>query len=91
MEGYLIHQVEPVYPPLARAARVQGTVELHALITTQGTIEKLQVLRGHPLLVKAAVDAVDEWRYRPYVLNGEPVEVETDVTVKFSLSGGWQQ
>ena len=91
MEGYLIHQVEPVYPPLARAARVQGTVELHALITTQGTIEKLQVLRGHPLLVKATVDAVDEWRYRPYVLNGEPVEVETDVTVKFSLSGGWQQ
>jgi protein TonB len=61
------------------------------VITRQGTIEKLQVLRGHPLLVKAAVDAVDEWRYRPYVLNGEPVEVETDVTVKFSLSGGWQQ
>lgn len=91
MEGYLIHQVEPVYPPLARAARVEGTVELRAVITRQGTIEKLQVLGGNPLLVKAAVDAVEQWRYRPYVLNGEPVEVETDVTVKFSLRGGWPQ
>jgi protein TonB len=89
MEGYLIHQVEPVYPRLARAAGVEGTVELRAVITRQGTIEKLQVLRGPPLLVKAAVDAVAEWRYRPYVLNGEPVEVDTDVTVKFSLSRGW--
>ncbi len=89
MEGYLIHQVEPVYPRLARAAGVEGTVELRAVITRQGTIEKLQVLRGPPLLVKAAVDAVAEWRYRPYLLNGEPVEVDTDVTVKFSLSRGW--
>jgi len=86
MEGYLIRQVEPVYPPLARAARIQGTVELEALISRQGTIEKLQVLKGHPMLVKAAVDAVSEWRYRPYLLNGEPVEVETHVTVNFSLS-----
>ena len=88
MEGYLVHRVEPVYPPLARAARVQGVVELQAVISKQGTIEKLQVLSGHPMLVKAAVDAVQQWRYRPYILNGEPVEVETHITVNFSLSGG---
>ena len=88
MEGFLVHKVEPVYPPLARAARVQGTVELQAIISKQGTIERLQVLRGHPLLVKAAVDAVQQWRYRPYLLNGEAVEVETHVTVNFSLLGG---
>jgi protein TonB len=88
MEGYLVHKIEPLYPPLARAARVQGSVELQAVISKQGTIEKLQVLRGHPLLVKAAVEAVQQWRYRPYILNGEPVEVETHVTVNFSLSGG---
>jgi periplasmic protein TonB len=88
MEGYLVHKVEPVYPPLARSARVQGTVELQAIISKQGTIEKVQVLRGHPMLVKAALDAVQQWRYRPYILNGEPVEVETHVTVNFSLAGG---
>jgi protein TonB len=87
MEGYLIHKVEPVYPPLARAARIQGAVELQAVIGKDGHIERLQVLRGHPMLVKAAVDAVQQWRYRPYILNGEPVEVETHVTVNFSLLG----
>jgi protein TonB len=88
MEGYLIHKVEPVYPVLARAARIQGAVELQAVISKDGHIERLLVLRGHPMLVKAAVEAVQQWRYRPYVLNGEPVEVETHVTVNFSLMGG---
>ena len=88
MEGYLIHKVEPVYPQLARAARIQGAVELQAVISKDGRIERLQVLRGHPMLVKAAVEAVQQWRYRPYILNGEPVEVETHVTVNFSLLGG---
>lgn len=87
MEGYLVHKVEPVYPPLARAARIQGVVELQAVISRVGRIENLQVLRGHPMLVKAAVEAVQQWRYRPYILNGEPVEVETSVTVNFALSG----
>ncbi len=88
MTGYLVHKVEPVYPALARAARVQGTVELQAIISKQGTIEQLQVLHGHPLLVKPAVEAVRQWRYRPYLLNSEPVEVETHITVNFFLSGG---
>ena len=88
MEGNLIYKVQPVYPPLARAARVQGSVVLKAVISRAGTIEGLQVLNGHPLLVQAARDAVAQWRYRPYLLNGEPVEVETQVTVNFILGGG---
>jgi periplasmic protein TonB len=87
MEGNLVHKVQPAYPPVARAARVQGPVVLRAIISKAGTIENLQVLSGHPLLVKAAIDAVRQWRYRPYNLNGEPVEVETRVTVNFILSG----
>jgi protein TonB len=88
MEGNLIHKVQPVYPPLARAARIQGAVVLRAIISRTGTIENLQVTSGHPGLVGAAIDAVRQWRYRPYVLNDEPVEVETQVTVNFSLLGG---
>ena len=87
MEGNLVHKVQPAYPPLARAARIQGAVVLRAIISKGGTIENLQVLGGHPLLVQAAIDAVRQWRYRPYNLNGEPVEVETQVTVNFILSG----
>jgi protein TonB len=88
MEGNLIYKVQPVYPPLARAARIQGAVVLRAFISRTGTIENLQTLSGHPMLVGAARDAVRQWRYRPYILNGDPVEVETQVTVNFSLSGG---
>jgi len=87
MEGLLIHRVEPPYPPLAKAARIQGTVQLQAIISKNGTIQNLQVLSGHPMLVTAAVEAVRQWRYRPYILNGEPVEVETQITVNFVLSG----
>ncbi len=86
-EGDLIRKVQLSYPPLARAARLQGTVLLQALISKQGTIEHLQLVSGHPMLVQAAMDAVRQWRYRPYVLNGEPVEVETQITVNFSLAG----
>jgi protein TonB len=88
MEGNLVYRVQPQYPPLARQARVQGTVVLHATISRDGKIENLQVVSGHPLLVPAALDAVRQWRYRPYVLNNEPVEVETQVTVNFTLAGG---
>jgi periplasmic protein TonB len=88
MEGNLIQRVQPVYPILARQARIQGTVVLRAVISREGTIEKLQVASGHPLLVQAAIDAVRQWRYRPYLLNNEPVEVDTQVTVNFVLSGG---
>jgi protein TonB len=88
MEGNLILRVQPDYPAIARQARVQGQVVLRAMISREGTIEHLQVLSGHPMLVRAAVDAVRQWRYRPYVLNGGPVEVETEVKVNFVLSGG---
>ena len=88
MEGNLVLRVQPNYPAIARQARVQGEVVLRAMISREGAIENLQVLSGHPMLVRAAVDAVRQWRYRPYVLNGEPIEVETEVKVNFVLSGG---
>jgi protein TonB len=88
MEGNLIYKVQPIYPPLARTARIQGAVHLRAVISRTGAIENLQAIDGHPMLVGAALDAVRQWRYRPYILNGDPVEVETQVTVNFSLSGG---
>jgi protein TonB len=72
---------------LARNARVQGQVLLTAIISKDGSIQDLRVLSGHPLLVQAALDAVRQWRYKPYLLNGEPVEVETTVTVNFILGG----
>jgi protein TonB len=86
-EGNLIRRVQPAYPALARSARIQGTVVLQAVISKTGAIENLKVLTGHPILVPAAIEAVSQWRYRPYILNNEPVEVETQITVNFSLSG----
>ena len=83
----LIRQVRPVYPPLARQARIQGTVKLTAIIAKDGTIQKLEVLSGHPLLIPSALSAVKQWRYRPTLLNGQPVEVVTQVDVNFTLSG----
>ena len=86
--GLVIKKVNPAYPPLARTARVQGSVLLAAVIGKDGTIQNLHVVSGHPLLTQAALDAVRQWRYKPYILNGEPVEVDTQVTVNFTLSGG---
>ena len=88
MEGNLIYRVQSQYPTLARQARVQGAVVLRAVSTREGRITNLQVVSGHPLLVQSAMNAVLQWRYRPYYLNTEPVEVETQVTVNFTLSGG---
>jgi protein TonB len=85
-EGDLLRKILPVYPPLARSARIQGSVVLQAVISRQGNIENLRMLSGHPMLVPAAIEAVRQWRYRPYVLNNEPVEVETQITVNFSLA-----
>ncbi len=82
----IIYQPKPEYPPLAKMARIQGTVRLEALISKDGTIEDLKVLYGPPLLVKAALDAVVRWRYQPTLLNGEPVEVLTEIDVIFHLS-----
>src|SRR5579871_3573392 len=85
-KGLLIHREEPTYPTLARAARVQGEVILSAVIDTNGQIQNLTLVSGHPMLVPAAISAVKQWRYKPYLLNGQPVEVETTITVIFSLS-----
>ena len=83
-EGYLLRRVEPVYPRPAILAGIRGEVRLHAIIAKDGTIQSLTVISGHPLLVAAAVDAVRQWHYRPYLLNHEPVEVETFITVNFT-------
>jgi protein TonB len=85
-EGRIIQKIEPQYPPLAKSARIQGQVVLAAIISKSGEIENLVLVSGHPLLVPAALEAVRKWRYRPYLLNGEPVEVETTITVNFVLS-----
>lgn len=85
--GLLIHKVQPPYPPLARSARIQGDVVLKAIIDKEGNIQDLQLVSGHPMLVPQAIEAVKQWRYRPYLLNGQPTEIETTITVIFTLSG----
>ena len=84
--GLLIQKALPVYPPIARAARIEGTVRLEATISKAGKIENLRVSNGPAMLQQAALDAVRNWRYRPYLLDGQPVEVETTVDVIFTLS-----
>ncbi len=85
MQGMLIYKVIPTYPEVAQATRTSGTVILQATISRTGTIENLRVVSGSALLRQAALDAVKQWRYRPYILNGQPVEVETAVSVEFKL------
>ena len=85
MEGNLIHRVEPQYPVIARQIRLEGAVILKAIISREGRIERLEVASGHTLLAQAATAAVQQWKYRPYLLNGEPIEVETEITVNFVL------
>ena len=84
--GMILKKIEPSYPPLARTARIQGEVILTAIISKEGTIENLQVVSGHPLLLQSAVDAVKQWYYRPYLVSGEPVEVETKIVVTFRIT-----
>ena len=85
LQAQLISRIDPPYPAIAKLAKIDGTVRLRAIISRDGRIESLEVVSGHPLLVKAALDAVRQWRYRPTFLNGEPVEVETSITVVFLL------
>lgn len=88
-QGMVIRRVQPQYPQMAKIARVQGAVVLAAVIGKDGAIQNLHVISSaSPLLNQSAIDAVKQWRYKPYILNGEPVEVDTTVTVNFSLSGG---
>ena len=84
-EGSLLNRVQPRYPQPAKIAGIHGDVLLKAIIGKNGSIESLEVESGHPWLVAAAVEAVRQWRYRPYILNGEPVEVETQITVRFQM------
>jgi protein TonB len=83
----IIQQTRPLYPALARQARIQGNVVLHAIIDKDGKVAQLEVISGHPLLVQAALDAVKQWRYKPTQLNGDPVEVDTTITVTFTMGG----
>ena len=84
--GLLVHKVEPAYPAIAQSARIQGQVVLTAIISKTGEIQNLVLVSGHPMLVPAAIEAVKQWRYRPFLLNGGAVVVETTVTVTFQLS-----
>jgi protein TonB len=85
--GLLLNPIRPIYPEIAKQAHIQGTVVIEATISRQGTIENLQVAEGPPMLRRAAMDAVAAARYRPFLLNGEPVEVQTSIRVIFSLGG----
>lgn len=85
--GKLIYKVEPIYPPLARQAKIQGTVRMRAVIAKDGTVQDLEVVSGPPLLVRSAIDAAKFWRYLPTEVGGQAVEVETFIKVTFSLSG----
>jgi protein TonB len=85
-EGMILQKTIPVYPAIAKASRREGTVVLQAVISTGGAIQNLRVLSGDPMLTQAALDAVKNWRYRPYLLNGKPIEVETTINVVFKLT-----
>ena len=85
IKGLLLYRVEPAYPPLAKLARIEGVVVLTAIIGKDGNVQNLQIVNGHPLLAPAAIEAVKQWRYKPFLLNGQPVEVETTVTVNFRV------
>ena len=85
-EGLLIKKAAPVYPPLARQARIQGKVVLRVRISKSGDVVNLQLVSGHPMLAPAAIEAVKQWKYQPYLLYGDPIEADTDVTVNFTLA-----
>jgi periplasmic protein TonB len=85
MAAKIVERVQPIYPPPARKARISGAVNLHAVIGTDGAVKQLEVISGHPILVQSALDAVWKWRYRPTLLNGEAVEVDTTVEIIFKL------
>jgi protein TonB len=85
-EANLIHDVTPQYPPEAGRARIEGTVVLLAVIGTDGSVKDVRIESGLPILAQAAMDAVKQWRYKPYMIDGEPVEVDSRITINFTLS-----
>jgi periplasmic protein TonB len=86
VEANLIRDVAPQYPPEAGRARIEGTVVLLAVIGTDGSVKDVRVENGLPILAQAAIDAVKQWRYKPYMIDGEPVEVDSRITINFKLS-----
>src|SRR6202451_4378724 len=86
-QANLIHQVTPTYPAIAKTAHISGTILLHAIIGKDGTVQNLQYISGPPLLMQSAMDAVKQWRYKPTLLNGDPVDVDTTISVVFTLGG----
>lgn len=86
MNARLIHRIEPVYPLAAKMMRLSGTVQLRAIIGTDGSVRNIEVVGGNPILAAAAVAAVEQWRYQPTRLSGKPVEVETVITVQFQMN-----
>jgi protein TonB len=82
----LVYRVEPAYPTLARQTGRGGRVELRAIIAADGTIQSLQVVSGDPLFIQSALQAVQQWRYKPTILNGQPVEIDTFITVVYTIS-----
>jgi protein TonB len=86
-EARLVNRVEPIYPKMAIITNIRGEVKLHAVIARDGSIQSLNVTSGHPILAAAALEAVRQWRYQPYILNGDAVEVETFISVNFKRSG----
>jgi protein TonB len=85
-QAKLARKVQPVYPPEAKAARIEGIVRLEAIIGKDGSVENLVLLSGHPLLAPAAMEAVRQWQYQNTLLNGDPVEVTTEIDVNFTLA-----
>jgi len=85
-QARITHLVQPVYPELARQTKISGTVRMHAIIGKDGAIKQLEAIDGHPLLQQAALNAVSQWRYQPTLANGQPVEVDTTISVNFTLS-----
>jgi len=86
MQSLIVKKVNPTYPQGAKDDHIQGAVELNVIVDKQGNVSKLQLISGHPILAPAAIDAVKQWKYKPYLLNGNPIEVETKVTVNFTLA-----
>jgi|SRR5689334_629750 len=84
----LVHKVEPTYPPLARQTRVQGNVVIDCVIDKQGNVTQVKAVSGHPLLVQSALSAVKQWKFKPTMLNGQPVDVAMTVTVQFNMANG---
>jgi len=84
-QGLLIKKVQPVYPPNALRMRAEGTVKLTATVSTTGNVTDVKAISGEALLTQAAMDAVKQWKYKPYLLNGDPVEIKTEVTINFKL------